>query len=277
MRVRASRDARGLFVGARRDVTRPFAGAYRSAFRGHGLIFDELRDYVPGDDAQWIEWNATARLARPITKQMREEREAAVALLVDVSDSGLPGHGESSRKAVCVRAAAALAYAAVQVGDPVALCCFGGPTLRTWPARTGQAHLERLLQGMAHAPGGSDSDLRAPLHWACERLPRHSIVILLSDGYCEDPGALLALCARRHELIVLRLEDAIDHLAPNGAQARVVAAEDGRLGSWRARGPVARLSLERLRSRGAVAGSLEGTHVIADLRRFFARRAGLVA
>ena len=124
MRTQASRDAQALRVRARRDVSELLAGAYRSAFRGRGLVFEELRDYNPGDDAGWIEWKATARLGRPIVKRMREERDLVLALLVDVSDSldfGLPG--QTKRLAV-QRTAAALAAAATRAQDRIALATF---------------------------------------------------------------------------------------------------------------------------------------------------------
>jgi len=277
MRVQASRDAAGLWVRARRDVTRPFAGAYRSAFRGHGLIFDELRDYVPGDDAQWIEWNATARLARPIVKQMREERDGVLALLVDLSDSAVPGHAGRSRRDAIVRAAAALAFAAARVGDPISLLCFGGERLETWLPQTGPAHLSRIFTALAGPKGGARSDLRPALAWATDRLPRRSIVVVLSDGYCADPGPVLARCARKHELIALWVEDEIDAPPATSTPVRVTLTESGLRGLWRARGASRRLALDALLLRGVEVGQLGATTLIADLRHFFARRAGLRA
>ena len=85
IRSDAARASRALRVRARRDVSTSLTGAYRSAFRGQGLTFEELRDYAPGDDVRWLEWNATARMGRPIVKRMREERDVVVALLVDLS------------------------------------------------------------------------------------------------------------------------------------------------------------------------------------------------
>ena len=111
--------ARRLRVRARRDVTTSLTGAYRSAFRGQGLTFEELREYAPGDDVRWIEWNATARLGRPISKRMREERDLVVALLVDVSASLDCGAGEGTKLDSVRRAAAALAAAEGQTSDAI--------------------------------------------------------------------------------------------------------------------------------------------------------------
>jgi len=105
--------ARSLRIRARRDVTTSLTGAYRSAFRGQGLTFEELRDYAPGDDVRWIEWNATARLGRPIAKRMREERDLVLALLVDVSPSLDHGTGDSTKQDAVRRACAALSVGAI--------------------------------------------------------------------------------------------------------------------------------------------------------------------
>ena len=97
MKEQAVLDARALRIRARRDTSTLLAGAYMSAFRGPGLTFEELRDYVPGDDVRWIEWNATARLDRLIVKRMREERDLVLALIVDLSaslDFGFAGHSK---------------------------------------------------------------------------------------------------------------------------------------------------------------------------------------
>ena len=275
MRAQATRDAAGLWVRARHDVTRRFAGAYRSAFRGQGLVFEELRDYMAGDDAQWIEWKATARLARPILKQMREEREGCVALLVDVSNSGIPGASGRSRRPAILRAASALAVAAARVGDPIAVARFGDARMATWAPGQGPGHLSRVFAAFGAFEGGAASDLAPPLLWATDRLPQHSIVIVLSDGYCPDPGPVVARCARKHELIVLWVDDPIDARSPRSAPARVFGAEGGSPGLWRAGQAPARLPLEVLRRRGADTGVLHTETVIPDLRRFFRRRAGL--
>ena len=66
-------------------------GQYRSAFRGSGAEFEEVREYAPGDEVKSIDWKVTARMGRPYVKVFREERELSVMLAVDVSPSGLFG------------------------------------------------------------------------------------------------------------------------------------------------------------------------------------------
>jgi uncharacterized protein (DUF58 family) len=136
LRTTARLDARRLRVLARRDVATGLVGAYRSAFRGRGLIFDELTDYEPGDDVRWIEWNATARFARPIVKRMREERDLVVGVLVDVSSSLSFGSNGVGKRVSVLRAAAALAAAAVEARSTSNASSGLSRTLRPGPRRT---------------------------------------------------------------------------------------------------------------------------------------------
>ena len=272
-KLQAARDAAGLSIRARRDVARAWSGPYRSAQRGRGLIFDELRDYAPGDDAQAIEWNATARLARPIVKQMREERDLCVALLVDASRSVALGFG-AARAASLARAAAALATAAIRARDQVALALFAGSVLDTLRPRSGPAQLERVLRALERSPAGEPSDLCPALAWTLAALPPHSIVCVLSDGFLCDPGALLARCARVHELILLRVVDPIDAGPRGRAPVRVQGAEGAGRGLWsRARGAPGPLADERWIASGVELGALRaGVELGGDLRAFFAKR-----
>ena len=81
------RQIRRLRVRARRPVRTLLGGEYRSAFKGSGLSFEEVREYQPGDDVRGIDWNVTARTGRPFVKRYAEERELTVLLVMDLSAS----------------------------------------------------------------------------------------------------------------------------------------------------------------------------------------------
>ena len=87
------RQIRRLHLQASRKVDNPFAGSYRSAFRGRGMEFEEVRPYTPGDDIRHIDWNVTARTGEPFVKEFREERELTLLLVMDVSGSTRFGSG----------------------------------------------------------------------------------------------------------------------------------------------------------------------------------------
>jgi uncharacterized protein (DUF58 family) len=250
-----------------------------SAFRGSGLTFEELRDYVPGDDVRRIEWNATARLNRPIVKRMREERDLVLALLVDQSDSLDFGFGRHTKRDAVRRAAAALATAAVRAQDRIALATFSNGLLQVLPPAGGPLQLLRVLSALQGSGADRATDARPALAWAADTLPRHSIVVVLSDLLFPEPGEALRRCARKHELCVLRVADPADDASRRMAPVRVRSAESGRRSVWgrrsRRKQPAARgLGDTLLRSLRADVGRLwTGSRLIPSLQRFLEARA----
>jgi uncharacterized protein (DUF58 family) len=278
VRELARLDAQTLRLVARRDMVTGLVGAYRSAFRGRGLTFEELRDYVPGDDVRRIEWNATARFARPIVKQMREERDLVVALLVDVSGSLSFGSDGTPKRASVIRAAAALAYAASAAQDRVAIATFASEVLERADPGRGPVHLERVLRALAGTSGGAPTDATPALRWAIRTLPRHSLVLLVSDLLFPDPGAVLRRCARKHDLVVLRVADPGDELPTRTAPIRAYPMEGGpslllrrgRPGPSEQTGSVSEEDLRRL---GVDVGTLwTGQRLVPSLRNFLESR-----
>ena len=269
--------ARRLRIRARRDVTTSLTGAYRSAFRGQGLTFEELREYAPGDDVRWIEWNATARLGRPIAKRMREERDLVVALLVDVSASLDCGAGGATKLESVRRAAAALAWAAIASQDRVALALFAGGLRTVLSPATGSLQRERVLHALDDLADDAHTDAARALDWAAEKLPRHSAVVLISDLLFPDPGPALRRCASKHDLVALCVRDVGDAPPAGLAPVRVRGAEDRRARVWRGgrTPPIAPpLRESTLRALGADYGELwTGPKLLPSLLRFFSERA----
>jgi len=271
--------ARSLRIRARRDVTTSLTGAYRSAFRGQGLTFEELRDYAPGDDVRWIEWNATARLGRPIAKRMREERDLVLALLVDVSPSLECGASGASKREAAQRAAAALSAAAIASQDRVALSLFADRLRRVLAPGTGPLQRERVLHALGQAAEAARTDAGPALDWAAEKLPRHSVVVLISDFLFPDPGAPLRRCASKHDLVALRVRARADAPPERLPPVRVRGAEDPRARLWRRaaeaeRALAAPLGEATLRALGADYGELwAGPRLLPSLLRFFEERA----
>src|SRR6202012_43382 len=104
---------------SRRPSRALHAGAHRSAHRGRGLEFQEVRPYVSGDDPRTIDWRVTARRGRPHTKLFREERERPVWLLVDLQPGLFFGTRRQLKSALAVRTAALLAWIASLDDDRV--------------------------------------------------------------------------------------------------------------------------------------------------------------
>ncbi len=165
-----------------RLVNDTMVGAYFSHFKGRGMDFEELREYIPGDDVRDIDWNVTNRLGRPFVKRYREERELAAVLAVDVSGSSAFGSGNLSKREYAAEVAATLALSATRNGDKVALLLFTEEVELFIPPRKGRRHILRIVREMlAFEPKKRGTDIPAALAFLNHTLPRRSIVFLLTD------------------------------------------------------------------------------------------------
>lgn len=119
-----TRKLRRIEIRSRRQTTDVLAGEFKSAFRGAGMEFDEVREYLPGDDVRSIDWNVTARQGRPFIKRFHEERELTVFFLVDCSASGRFGALDRSMNDLAAETCATLSFSAVKSNDKVGLMLF---------------------------------------------------------------------------------------------------------------------------------------------------------
>ncbi len=204
------------------------AGNYRSVFRGPGIEFDEVREYVEGDDARLIDWNVSSRIGNPFTKTFREEREIVLFLIVDLSASVFALQGERSRRGVETLLLSLLSFAAIKNNDRVGAVFFSDRIEKWISPKKGKKHALRLIKDMSEfSPEGKGSDLAQALRASGEALKRRGIVVILSDfktgGYFKE----LSLLGRKHDVIALRLADASDLEYPESGLAHLQDPETG--------------------------------------------------
>jgi len=207
------RQVRRLEIRTRAVVSEVFAGQYHSAFKGRGVEFAEVREYVPGDDTRTIDWNVTARYGAPFVKKYVEERELTIFLAVDASASQSFGSAGRSKVELAAEVAALIAFSAINNQDKVGLLTFTDRPETFIPPRKGRPHGLRLIREILYGrPAGSGTDLGA----ACERivlaLKRRSVVFLLSDflAPASSFAGPLGTLARQHDLIALQIRDPLE-------------------------------------------------------------------
>ena len=163
-------------------VRETLGGAYHSRFKGQGIEFDDFREYQPGDDVRFIDWNVTARMNDPFVRKYVEEREMTVMLLVDVSSSGDYGSGEDSKRERAAELAAVFAFSAVQNQDKVGLAMFTDEVEFFLPARKGSAHALRIVREILnYSPRRRRTALEPALDLAVNRIAHRSLVFVISD------------------------------------------------------------------------------------------------
>jgi uncharacterized protein (DUF58 family) len=221
-----------------RLVNDTMVGAYISHFKGRGMDFEELREYIPGDDVRDIDWNVTNRMGRPFVKRFREERELAAVLAVDVSGSSAFGSGNRSKREFAAEVAATLATSAVRNGDKVALLLFTEQTELFIPPRKGRRHILRLVREMlAFQPKKRGTNISAALTFLNHALHRRCIVFLLTDfmhsfgvhSEKRDVIQELGITNTRHDLVCLHLHDPRESDLPDAGLLTIEDAETGEI------------------------------------------------
>lgn len=260
------RQIRRLHVQAGRRVDSLLAGDYRSAFKGSGMEFEEVRQYVPGDDVRRIDWNVTARSGEAYLKEFREERELTLLILIDVSGSvrfGSGGRdGRTDKRLQIARAAGGLAYAALRSNDRVGLVTFTDRVEHYLPPRKSRGHGWAVIRAaFEHTPEGHGTDLAAALSFTSRVLRRRSLVAIVSDflspgRYAEALGAI----ARRHRVHALLVHDPAEAALPGLGLVTLRDAETGAVRTVEAGAFFARQRLEdrlaELRRNGARASAI---------------------
>ena len=287
------RSVRRVEVKTTRLVNDMMVGAWLSRFKGRGLDFEELREYLPGDDVRDMDWNVTRRLGRPFVRKFREERELTVILAVDISASSRFGSGPRSAREASAEIAATLAFSAARNGDKVGLLLFSDTHELLLPPRKGRRHLLRLVRELLFHPArGRGTDVPAALSRLNHALPRRAIVFLITDFLQADAGRTgrtlaheIGLTRSRHDLVCVHLHDPRAARLPEAGLATLEDAETGELievdtAPLRTRDTYARANAERL---GALDRTLNqagvdvlrltpGEPFAAPLQRFFETR-----
>jgi uncharacterized protein (DUF58 family) len=219
---------RRLEVVASRMVQEVFAGQYESLFKGQGVEFREIREYLPGDDVRSLDWNVTARLGRPFIKRNDEERELSMVLVIDSSASMEFSSQKQSKREIAGELAALLAFSALQNGDKVGLVRFAGEIEHVLPPRKGRRHLMRILGEVLAAPAQPEqSRLDVVLDGLQQMFKRRAVVFVLSDLFCPDFTKALARATRRHDLSVFRIFDPWEKELPAMGRLRFRDLESG--------------------------------------------------
>jgi uncharacterized protein (DUF58 family) len=191
------------------------SGIHHSIFRGRGMEFDGIREYVAGDDVRAIDWNVTARFNHPYIKEYTEERDQTFYFVVDVSGSGQFGYITSKQRKI-LEVTASLAFAALRNNDRIGLCLFSDRVEKFIPARRGRKHLVLILNTLAFArPLSRRTDLDTALRFLVDAVPRRSSFILLSDFITPPFMRSLGVLAHAHEVVAIRVTDPREQELPD--------------------------------------------------------------
>ena len=211
-------------------VKEMLGGQYHSRFKGQGIEFDDFREYQPGDDVRFIDWNVTARMNDPFVRKYVEERELSVMLCVDVSGSGDYGSQDDSKRERAAEIAAVFAFSAVQNQDKVGLTLFSDQVEQYLPARKGASHALRVLRDILNnQPKHQGTDLKPALDLALNRIAHRALVILVSDFITTDSSWEKSLrgVAAKHDVVAAQIMDPREIELPKAGRVCIEDPETG--------------------------------------------------
>jgi uncharacterized protein (DUF58 family) len=221
---------RQIQIYTSRMVNASFAGEYESVFKGRGMQFDEVREYVPGDDIRTIDWNVTARTGRPYIKRFVEERELTVIFAVDLSASGLFGTVNKFKNELAAEFCAVMAFAACKNNDKVGLLVFTDRIELYIPPKKGTRHALRLIRELLYFKMPKrKTDIPGAMDYLGRVLKKRATVFLVSDFIERDFKRSLALVNKRHDLVAVSVRDKAEKRLPNVGMIELEDAETGEI------------------------------------------------
>ncbi|MEY3027685.1 MAG: hypothetical protein RL136_1804 [Planctomycetota bacterium] len=228
------RKIRTIEIRTNRMVSDVLAGRYRSAFKGRGMEFEEVRPYLYGDDVRSIDWNVSARAGEPHVKVFREERELTLMLAVDLSGSLSFGTRAQLKRELVAEIAATLAFSAIRSNDRVGMLLFTDRIEAFVPPRKGTRHALRIVRDLlAFEPAGRGTDIAQALDELNAALSKRSVIGVVSD-FLSPPGARpweqsLSRLRRRHDILPIVVGDACERELPDVGILEFEDLESGRL------------------------------------------------
>jgi uncharacterized protein (DUF58 family) len=217
-------------ITTRKVINDVLAGEYTSVFKGRGMEFDEVREYMPGDDVRTIDWNVTARTGHPYVKRFVEERELTVIFIVDLSASGEFGSVDKLKNEVAAEFCALLAFSAVKNNDKVGLIVFTDQVEMFIPPKKGTSHVLRVIRELLNfKPRQAQTDIVGALDFFGKVTSKKAVVFLVSDFQAEGFEKTMRVLSKRHDLVAVTIVDPREVRFPNAGLIELEDAETGEI------------------------------------------------
>jgi len=219
---------RELEIKSKKITTDLFTGEYHSAFKGKGMSFKEVREYHPGDDIRFIDWNVSARFGHPFSKVFEEERELTVMMLIDISASSLFGTTHATKRDIITEIAAVLSFSAVNNNDKIGVIFYSGEVEAYIPPKKGKQHALYIVRELlTKEPKHKGTQVSKALRLFNNTTRQKSIAFVLSDFLDANYADALRVAARKHDIIGIKVYDKMDMELPKAGMLQVQDAEDG--------------------------------------------------
>jgi uncharacterized protein (DUF58 family) len=217
---------RRIEIKTRKLSNQIFSGSYHSAFKGKGISFSEVREYMYGDDIRAIDWNVTARHDKPFVKVYEEERELTMMLMIDVSQSSFFGTQNEFKNHIIAEISGVLAFSAITNNDKVGVIFFSDTVEKFIPPKKGKTHIIRIISEIYDFnPKNTGTNITEALKYFNNVVKKKSIAFLISDFLNTGFNDALKIAGKKHDLIGLRVYDQREAELPDVGLIKVADAE----------------------------------------------------
>ena len=199
-------------ISTKKTTSRVLDGSYNSIYKGRSMNFDELREYVPGDDVKDIDWKATSRSQKVLIRQYIAEKKHNIMLVMDTNRRMLADTSEGEEKReVALIGGGSLAYMVTSNGDYVSAIYSDGEKMCRYPFRMGFLNLETILSGYNKAVNiKNNSNIDQSLEYIIRNIRRRMIVVIVTDmeGISKVSESLLRQLILVHDVLLINVSDA---------------------------------------------------------------------
>ena len=207
-----------------RATSRIIDGSYNSIYKGRSMNFDELREYVAGDDIKDVDWNATARSQKVLVRQYIAEKKHNIMLVLDTNRRMLANANETQeKKNVALMAAGTLACMVSANGDYISATYSDKSSIRHFPFKTGLFNVENIMAAYDRDTSmDNDSDLSAALEFISKNIRRKMIMLIVTDmdGMNRLSGRLLKQLKATNDILLICVDYLPDFISEDKKIAR---------------------------------------------------------
>lgn len=205
-----------------------FSGEYQTAFKGKGMAFSEVREYLPGDDVRTIDWNVTARYNNPYIKVFQEERETTVILLIDLSGSSDFGTQSQLKREIATEISAVLSFSAINNNDKIGVIFFSDKIEKFIPPKKGKSHILRIIRELiTFQPSSKKTNIEVALKYFNSVIKKRAICFIISDFMDDNFEKSLKIAKNKHDIIGLNINDEREKNLVNVGMIKVIDSETG--------------------------------------------------
>ncbi|MEX0672004.1 MAG: DUF58 domain-containing protein [Candidatus Babeliales bacterium] len=215
-------------IKTKRLINSSLIGDSRTAQKGFGFEFDQLREYTQGDDIRLIDWKATARSQNFLVRQYFEERNRTIMILLDCSGSTLFSSGIQRKWDVMAQVASMIALICEYSKDRVGLVLFSDKINMVVPPAKGAYHVRRIMEKIfSYQPDDSATNLKSAFDWIAKKRQRSMVSIVLSDFIDHGYEKSLAIAAKKSEMVAIRCLDPLEKEMPAVGLLPTIGFESG--------------------------------------------------